>query len=174
MKTDLRLEIGNWLLVVGSRLILPTLLKMTARLAETGEVRVVDCGNAFDIFIAGSGKIRSMDVLGRIKVSTAYNCHEVLATLEGMPATPEPFVILDLLRAFSGTGIWMEERKRVLNLCLGHMNRLNRCAGGLVSVHPPNVLCKTEIELLKIIQAGARETYRVEIAPPTFGVAERF
>jgi hypothetical protein len=33
MKTDIELKTGNWLLVVGSRTIVPTLLKMTARLA---------------------------------------------------------------------------------------------------------------------------------------------
>jgi hypothetical protein len=36
MDTNIELTKGNWLLVVGSRKILPTLLKMTVRLAESG------------------------------------------------------------------------------------------------------------------------------------------
>jgi hypothetical protein len=36
MKTDIEPKTGKWLLVMGSRAVVPTLLKMIGRLAETG------------------------------------------------------------------------------------------------------------------------------------------
>jgi len=44
--------------------------------------------------------------------------------------------------------VWAEDRKRLLRKCLTHLDRLEKSAGGLVSVHPPRVLCQTESELL--------------------------
>jgi hypothetical protein len=61
-----------------------TLLKMIARLVETGTVREVDCGNVFDIFLAGCGTRGGLDVLDRIKVSEAFICYQILAVLESL------------------------------------------------------------------------------------------
>jgi hypothetical protein len=199
MKTDIELKTGNWLLVVGSRSIVPTLLKMTARLAETGPVRVVDCGNVYDAYLAGSGtrggdpstphgieaadpqgssanggrKPPLLEVLKRIQVSNVYNCHEVLATLESMASEPVPFVVLDLLKTFCYTSVAVDERKRILRLCLAQLNRLKRGAEGLVSVHPPRILCQAESDLLEMVTRAAKDTYHVEMALPVFSFSGR-
>jgi len=155
---------GGWLLVLGSRAILPTLLRMTGRLAESGPVKVVDCGNMFDIFLATRATTAGLDVYDRIKVCNAYTCQELLAVLQSLPVGPAPFVILDLLRTFLYTNVAFEERKRLLALCLAHMDRLEQGSGGLVSVHPPGVLCQAESELLEMVTKAARDIYRVEMA----------
>ncbi len=166
MNTDIEPRTGNWLLVVGPRKIVPTLLKMIARLAEAGPVRVVDCGNLYDVYQVGCAARGRLDVLERVKVSQAYSCHQVLTMLEKLPAEPVPFVILDLLKMFYDPFVWAEDRKRLLRKCLTHLDRLEKTAGGLVSVHPPRVLCQTESELLEMVQAAARDTYRVQMAAP--------
>ena len=164
MKTDFEIKTGNWLLVAGSRAIVPTLDRMIGRLAESGPVRVVDCGYMFDIFIAGQWNHGGMDALDRIKVYNAFDCHEMLSVLESLEAGPAPFVVLDLLRTFYYPNVHIEERKRLLGLCLEHLDRLEKGAGGLVSLHLPKVLCQAEAELLEMVTRAAKATYHVETA----------
>jgi len=166
MKTDIEPRIGNWLLVKGSRNVIPTLLKMTARLADGGPVRVVDCGNVYDAYQVGYMARGRLEVLGRVKVMEAYSCHELLTTFENLSSEPVPFVVLDLLRAFSNEFVEICERKRLLRMCLRHLDRLEKTAGGLVSVHPPRVLSQTESELLEMVQSAARDTYLVQMTVP--------
>jgi hypothetical protein len=167
MNTDIDPRTGNWLLVMGPRKIVPTLLKMTARLAEEGPVRVVDCGNVYDVYQVGCAVHHdTMEVLDRVKVSQAYTCHQVLTILESLSSETVPFVVLDLLRTFNDEFVWIEERKRLLRKCLTHLDRLEKAAGGLVSVHPPRVLSQTESDLLEMIQEAGRDTYQVQMAAP--------
>ena len=166
MNTDIELKTGNWLLVMGPRKIVPTLLTMTARLAEAGPVRVVDGGNLYNVYPVARAARGRTEVLERISVSRAFSCYQVLTMLENMPAEPVPFVILDLLKMFYDPFVWTEDRKRLLRKCLTHLDKLEKTAGGLVSVHPPRVLCQTESELLEMVQAAARDIYHVQIAVP--------
>jgi hypothetical protein len=46
------------------------------------------------------------------------------------------------------------------------LDRLEKTAGGLVSVHPPMVLSQTESGLLEMIKEAARDTYQVQMAVP--------
>ena len=162
-------QVGRWLLVVGSRAIIPTLLKMTGRLAESGPVRVVDPGNMFDIFLATRGTAGGLEGNNRIHVCNAYTCQEMLAVLESMQSRPAPFVILDLLRTFFYTNVALEERKRLLAACLAQIDRLEQGSGGLVSIHLPGVLCQAESELLEMVTRAAKDIYRVEMAAPLSG-----
>ena len=173
INSNIELKTGNWLLVVGGRAIVPTLLKMTARLAETGPVRVIDCGNVFDPYTAGNGTRGGLKVLKRIQVSKASSCHAVLETLEKLASEPAPFIVLDLLRTFHHTNVEIDERKRLLRLSLEELNRLKRGAEGLVSVHPPKVLCQAESDLLEIVTRAAKDTYHLEMALPVFSFAGR-
>jgi len=166
MNTDIEPRIGNWLLVGGPHAIVPTLLKMTGRLAEAGPVRVVDCGNVYDPFQVGGAVHGGLDVLGRVKVSDAYTCHQLLTTLESLTLEPVPFVVLDILRPFSNEFVEICERKRLLSKCMTHLDRLEKTAGGLVSVHPPRVLSQTESDLLEMIKEAARDTYQVQMTAP--------
>jgi len=166
MNTNIEPEIGNWLLVVGPRAIVPTLLKMIGRLAEAGPVRVVDCGNIYDVYLVGCALRGGLDVLGRIKVSDAYTCQQLLTTLESLTLEPVPFVVLDILRPFSNEFVGICERKRLLRKCLTNLDRLEKTAGGLVSVHPPEVLSQTESDLLEMIKEAARDTYQVQMTAP--------
>ncbi len=100
MNTHLELKTGNWLLVVGSRTTLPTILRSIGRLAETGPVRVVDNGFAFNPFIVRTGMHAGLDALQRIRVYKAYSCREMLSVLESLESGPQPFVVLDFLATF--------------------------------------------------------------------------
>jgi len=97
-------------------------------------------------------------------VNLADNSHDMLSFLKSMPSNPEPFVVLDLLSMFFDPFVHIDERKRMLGLCLGHLDRLAKESGGLVSVHLPSVLSQAEKELLEMVTIAANHTYHVNIA----------
>jgi hypothetical protein len=157
---------GNWLLVVGPRAICPTLLALTARLAEAGPVRVVDGGNRFNVYTVARAARGRSEVLNRITVSRAFTCYQALSLLESTPAIQAPFVVLDLLNTFYDENVQAGERKRLLGQCLTNLDRLEKESSGLVSVHPAAVPSQTGRELLEMIQAAARDSYHVQMAAP--------
>ena len=104
-----------------------------------------------------------LEVLGRVKVIDAHPCHQVLITLESQVLEPAPIVVLDLLRPFFNEFVDIGERKRLLRKCLTHLDRLEKTAGVLVSVHPPWVLSQTESSELEMIKEAARDIYLVKM-----------
>ena len=166
MKTDIELQTGNWLLVVGPRAICPTLLALTARLAEAGPVRVVDGGNHYNVYPVARAVRGRPEVLERIRVSRAFTCYQVLSLLESTPAIQMPFVVLDLLSTFYDESVQIGERKRLLRACITHLERLEQVAGGVVSVHPPTVPNRTAVELLGQLQISAVDTFFVQPVAP--------
>jgi hypothetical protein len=111
MEPNMELTQGNWLLVLGSRKILPTLLKMIGRLMESGPVRLVDAGLLYDPFQMGLAAGANPRVLKQIKVSHAYSCRQLLDILDGMAAGSGPFIILNILNMFFDPFLWVDERK---------------------------------------------------------------
>ncbi|MGD0879808.1 MAG: hypothetical protein ABSA01_16905 [Anaerolineales bacterium] len=164
MNTSIELTNGKWILLNGSRMIVPTLLRMIGQLAEAGPVRVVDGGCMFDIIVAFQNTGRNIEIAERIQVSSATDCHQMLSILENMDKGSAPFVVLDLLRTFNYTNVDFKERSHLLNECLEQLDRLAESSGGLVSVHVPNVLCQAERELLDMVIVAAGYMNHVEMA----------
>jgi len=166
METNIELRTGSWLLVVGPRAICPTLLALTARLAEAGPVRVLDGGNRFNAYTVARAARGRSDVLNRITVSRAFTCYQVLSLLESTQAIQFPFVVLDLLSTFYDESVQIGERKRLLRACISHLERLEQAAGGVVSIHPPAVPSQAAVELLGLLQASAVDTFFVQPVAP--------
>jgi hypothetical protein len=185
MKTDIKPKTGKWLLVMGSRAVVPTLLKTIIRLAEAepsadnaretayGDpiphrqcVRVVDGGFLYDARQVNYMLHGRKDLQKRIQVNTAEDCYELLSILERMPKEPTPIVVLDLLSMFFDPFIWGETRMEMLAQCLNHLDRLAKSTGVLVSIHPPNVITQTDKELLDMVTEAAKDTYHVNMATP--------
>lgn len=166
MEKSIKLSKGDWLLVKGPQTIIPTLLQITARLAEHGKVRVVDGGFLYNPFFINYLESDRPEVLRRIQVNQAEDCHDLLSFLEDMPAGPEPFIILDLLSLFFDPFVHIDERRRLLGLSLRHLDRLARGSGGLVSIHPPYILGQAESELMKMVTEAAKDTFPVKMALP--------
>jgi hypothetical protein len=164
MITDIEPKLGGWLLVMGPRTIYPTLLALTARLAEVGPVRVVDGGNRFNAYKVARAAHGRSEILNRITVSRAFTCYQVLSLLENTPAIQVPFVVLDLLNTFYDESVQIGERKRLLRACIAHLKRLEQAAGGVVSVQPPTIPSQTAVELLGLLQASAEDTYFIQPA----------
>jgi hypothetical protein len=166
MKTEIELTNGNWLLVVGGAALSRILSFTIGRLAESGPVQVIDCGKDYQIFEAGRERRDPIEALPRIHVAGVYNCRQVLEALKRLKTGPEPFVVLDFLRRFQSPHVSFDERKQVLQQCLGHLDRLAAGSGGLVSMHTSGVRTEAEDELLRMVTGAARDTYHVEATGP--------
>ena len=129
-------------------------------------IRVLDGGNRFNAYTVARQARGRPEVLERITVSRAFTCYQVLSLLESTPAAPLPFVVLDLLATFYDESVRAAERRRLLQACLTHLQRLQAAAGGVVSIHPPAVPSPVAVELLGLLQSAAEATYFVQPVSP--------
>lgn len=157
--TDIEPRTGRWLLVAGPRSMNSTMLTAIARLGERGDLRVLDGGNRFNAYPVARAARGRPEILNRITISRAFTCYQVLSLLESTPAVRVPFVVLDMLNTFYDESVHAGERKRILRCCITHLKRLERSAGGVVTVHPPAVPSPAAQELWEILQVAAGDTY---------------
>jgi hypothetical protein len=143
-----------------------TMLSAIARLGERGALRVLDGGNRFNAYSVARAARGRPEVMNRITVSRAFTCYQVLSLLESTPAIQVPFVVLDMLSTFYDESVQVGERKRLLRSCIYHLERLERTAGGVVSVHPPAIPSVSALELLELLQASASDTYFIQPVAP--------
>ncbi len=153
---------GRWILLVGARSLNTSLLTAIARLGERTPVRVLDGGNRFNAYTVARAARGRPETLERITVSRAFTCYQAHSLLESTPANPFPFIVLDLLNTFYDESVQAGERKRLLKICISHLERLEVTSGGVVSIHPPAVPSQTAVELLELLQASAGESIYVQ------------
>jgi hypothetical protein len=157
------------------------MINLAARLACRGQVRILDGGNRFDLYhctaqLAGisAGKTADLSaVLGRIQLRRAFTCFQVAALLREMPADAVPLLVLDMLSTFYDESAPAAECRRLLEVCLGQLRRLNRFAPVAISsraqggaVHLRAGLRSQEAArragLLERLQAAAGQVYLLE------------
>ncbi len=114
---------------------------LTARLALTGRVRLVDAGNCFD----GYGLARQLRqqtsywqaALERVSVARAFTCYQVETLLTESVADLSPVLVLNLLDTFYDENVKLAERLRLLEVSLAELRRLCRMASVAVSAGYP-------------------------------------
>jgi hypothetical protein len=157
---------GSWTLLVGHRRLNPGLLAAIARLGEHTPVRVLDGGNRFNAYVVARVARGRPETLDRITVSRAFTCYQAFSLLKSTPASPYPFIVLDMLNTFYDESVQSAERMRLLKTCIVHLERLQSTSGGVVSVHPPAVPSHEAVEMLELLQASAGECIFAELEPP--------
>ncbi len=117
------------------------MLELAARLALSGELRVLDGGNRFNVYpVARTIRRYSPELtaaLARIRLARAFTCYQAAAMLAEMPAEPRPLLVIDLLATFYDESVNLNESRRLLAGCIPHLQRLSRCAPVVVSAKPP-------------------------------------
>ena len=166
MITSIEPKAGSYILLVGPRNLNTTMLNAIARLGERGAVRILDGGNRFNAYLVARAAHGRLEVLNRITISRAFTCYQVRSLLESTPATPVPFVVLDMLSTFYDESVQVGERKRLLQACTRHLERLAGAAGGAVSVHPPKVPSQAANDLLGMLEASTADTYFIQPPAP--------
>lgn len=117
------------------------LLAVTARLALTHSVVVMDGGNRFNAYaVARQIRQHQVDVTGplrRIQVARAFTCQQLFAIMEATPCDQRPKIVLDLLGTFHPDELSVVERMQLFTRCLKHLYRMSRTAHTLVGVRLP-------------------------------------
>jgi hypothetical protein len=141
---------------------------LTARLALTGRVRLVDAGNCFD----GYGLARQLRqqtsswqaALERVSVARAFTCYQVETLLSESVADVSPVLVLNLLDTFYDENVKLTERLRLLETSLGELRRLCRMASVAVSASLPTRDQPTE--LLEKLAESAGQVWSFEEPQP--------
>lgn len=178
---------GKITLAIVPRRDIQPLLEMAARLAVSAPLRVLDGGNCFNAYIVAQTlrpallAQQAQDVeaaLGRIHVSRAFTCYQMMTLLDETPtaAIPAATVVLDLLATFRDETVPMAERQRLLGHCLERLERLAAAAPMLVSASPdggppmsrPHGQRQSPAgdELLVRLEKAADQVWRFGSAPP--------
>jgi hypothetical protein len=113
---------------------------LTAELALSGSVTVLDGGNRFPAYQAMRMlRRRTANIIptaNRIFLRRAFTCYQMLALLESSPALHQPYLVLDLLATFQDENIPVAEVSRLLDRCLAQLDRLRLEAPVIVSLAP--------------------------------------
>lgn len=166
----LTLPLTNQLLVLSApHAAVPMMLELAARLALSGEVRVLDGGNRFNVYpVARTVRRYTAELtsaLARIHLTRAFTCYQAAALLAEMPADARPLLAIDLLATFYDESVRVGESRRLLNGCITHLQRLSQAAPLVVSVRPPAAPFPERRVLLEILQEAAAGAWQMEPLP---------
>ncbi len=158
-------------MVLGPHAAQAQMLDLAARLAVSGPVRVLDCGNRFNVYpVARAIRSRTdglQAALLRIRLARAFTCYQVLALLEEAPDESTPTLVLDLLATFYDEDVKLPETQRLLRRSLLQLRRLSRAAPLIVSAQPPKPIIYDErICLFESLQAAAKVLWEADMALP--------
>ena len=142
--------------------------QLTARLALTNRVRLVDAGNCFD----GYGLARQLrhqtprwqEALERVSVARAFTCYQVETLLSETVADFSPVLVLNLLDTFYDENVNLAERLRLLKVSLAELRRLHRAASVAVSTCQPTR--DQPAELLEMLKDAAGQVWSFEEPQP--------
>jgi hypothetical protein len=114
---------------------------LIARLTALGPLRIVDGGNSFNAYaIARELRRQSAsmhELLEQIHVARAFTCYQVFTLLSETPSSKTPTVCLDLLATFYDESVPAEERRRLLQQSIAHIQRLSQVAPVALSIPVP-------------------------------------
>jgi hypothetical protein len=141
---------------------------LTAHLALTNRVRLLDAGNCFD----GYGLARQLrqhtprfqSALERVSVARAFTCYQVETLLTETLADNAPVLVFNLLDTFYDENVKLIERLRLLQVSLGELRRLSRAASVAVSTCMPTR--DQPVELLEVLRDAAGKVWSYEEPQP--------
>jgi len=146
------------------------LLNLTARLALDTPVRVLDCGNCFNVYpVARTLGRYTPDVnaaLERINVARAFTCYQVSMLLESVPEASMPTLVLDMLATFYDDSASLDERQRLLRRAVTQLHRLRRKGRVMVSAYMPPPEASQAMPLYTMLEEAADRIWRLESPAP--------
>ncbi len=166
----LTLPLSNQLLVLTApHAAVKLMLELSARLALSGELRVLDGGNRFNVYpvarIIRRYSPELTQALARIRLARAFTCYQAAAMLAEMPAEPRPLLVIDLLATFYDESVNLHESRRVLAGCIPHLQRLSRSAPVVVSAKPPAPISPERAVLAEDLRNAAAGAWQLETLP---------
>jgi len=166
----LTLPLSNRLLVLTApHAAAQLMLELAARLALSGELRMLDGGNRFNVYpVARTIRRYTAELtaaLARIQLTRAFTCYQAASMLADLPADNRPLLVLDLLTTFYDQSVNLDESRRLLAGCIPHLQRLSAAAPVVVSAKPPAPLCPERTVLTEMLQEAASGAWQLEPLP---------
>jgi hypothetical protein len=116
-------------------------MTLIAELGLRGAVTILDGGNRYRPYqVATLLRRRTTDVFTAAKhlfSRRAFTCYEMNTLLSSTPSQQGPYVILDLLNTFYDDHVQLPEACRLLDLCLGQIQRLALSSPLVVTLGSP-------------------------------------
>ena len=159
---------GSFTVVCAQHSAREQITSVIAELALRGPVTVLDGGNRFQAYrVAHLIRKRTTDVrraAERLFIRRAFTCYQMLALLEGTPARPQPYLLLDLLATFYDDHVPTRKASRLLDACLTQLERLRRMAPVAITLAPP--LLEERAFLVERVCAQADKLFTLELPTP--------
>lgn len=118
-------------------------MTLIAELGLRGPVTIMDGGNRYKPYqVAMMLRRKTVDIrtaANRLFSRRAFTCYEMNTLLGSTPSLQQPYVILDLLNTFYDDHVPACEVSRLLDSCLGQIERLLMLAPVVVTLAPPLV-----------------------------------
>jgi hypothetical protein len=153
------------------------LLSLAARIALESSVRVLDCGNCFNVYTVTQElhqhTMHTTPALRRISVARAFTCYQVTTLLESTPQDATPTLVLDLLATFHDESVKPGERRRLLDRNVAALRRLSRQGSVMVSIHPKVSRAPDAAQeqaaggFYEVLEEAADQVWRFEAQAPT-------
>jgi hypothetical protein len=141
---------------------------LAAELALRGALTVLDGGNRFGPYrVAQLLRRKTVEVQSvsmRLFIRRAFTCYEMNSLLADTPMLQQPCLILDLLNTFHDDHVPTREACRLLNSCLGQIQRLQLSAPVVVTLAPP--LAEARAFLVGRVCEQADEVFTLEAPVP--------
>lgn len=142
------------------------LLLLAAALAQASSTSAagaanLDGGNHFNAFLVVQAlRLHTADLSGldNLKVARAFNCHQVFALTQKLPADGRPCLVFDLLDTFEDDSIPFNERMRLLGKVVSNLSRLGRSTPVVVSLTPPRQDIEQWNHMAKLVRQAASQT----------------
>jgi hypothetical protein len=143
-------------------------MTLIAELGLHGAVTIMDGGNRYRPYqVATLLRRKTVDIstaANRLFSRRAFTCYEMNTLLSSTPSRQGPYVILDLLHTFYDDHVQLPEACRLLDLCLGQIQRLALSSPLVVTLASP--LTDERAFLLKRVCQKADEVFVQEIPSP--------
>lgn len=142
--------------------------QLTAILALEGPVTLLDGCNGTPAYrilrLIAARSPEPEAAMSRVYVRRAFTCYQMLALLDGTPALPQPYIILDPLATFYDEQVPLHEVERLLESCLRNIERLSLAGPVLVALQPPQT--QERAFLVERICARADKLITAELSEP--------
>lgn len=116
-------------------------MTLIAELGLRGAATIMDGGNRYRPYqVAALLRRKTVDIstaANRLFSRRAFTCYEMNTLLSSTPSLNQPYLILDLLNTFYDDHVPIHEAFRLLNSCLGQIQRLALSGPVAVTLAPP-------------------------------------
>jgi hypothetical protein len=146
------------------------MIELAAVLSIRGALRVLDGGNQFNVYRLAQAVRRLTPqvktALGRVEMSRAFTCYQMLSLLVETEAGGAPVVVLDLLATFYDEDISLAESRKLLRQALLELRRLSQEGIVLVGARQPPAACFQRVCLLEMVKKSAGQLFAFDSQPP--------